>query len=60
MRIDYSDSKTKTHMKFDVKYILGMAVLLLSTGMNAQFYVGAQSGIANLQSDVSGTVAGIG
>jgi hypothetical protein len=45
-------------MKFDVKYILGMAVLLLSTGMNAQFYVGAQSGIANLQSDVSGTVAG--
>jgi hypothetical protein len=45
-------------MKFDVKYILGMAVLLLSTGMNAQFYVGAQSGIANLQSDVAGTVAG--
>jgi hypothetical protein len=44
-------------MKFDVKYILGMAVLLLSTGMNAQFYVGAQSGIANLQSDVAGTVA---
>jgi hypothetical protein len=47
-------------MKFDVKYILGMAVLLLSTGMNAQFYVGAQSGIANLQSDVAGTVAEIG
>ncbi|MDG2431173.1 outer membrane beta-barrel protein [Flavobacterium sp.] len=45
-------------MKFDVKYILGLAVLLLSTGMNAQFYVGVQSGIANLQSDVKGTVAG--
>ena len=45
-------------MKFDIKYILGMAVLLLSTGMNAQFYVGVQSGIANLQSDVTGTVAG--
>jgi hypothetical protein len=27
-------------MKFDVKYILGIAVILLSTGMNAQFYVG--------------------
>ncbi|MBX9887010.1 MAG: hypothetical protein K2Y30_03635 [Flavobacteriaceae bacterium] len=44
-------------MKFDVKYILGIAVVLLSTGMNAQFYVGAQSGIANLQSDVSGVRA---
>lgn len=58
MRMDYSDNKTKIHMKFDIKYILGMAVLLLSTGMNAQFYVGVQSGIANLQSDVKGTVAG--
>jgi hypothetical protein len=26
----------------------------LSTGMNAQFYVGVQSGIANIQSDVKG------
>jgi hypothetical protein len=30
-------------MKFDVKYILGIAEFL-STGMNAQFYVGVQSG----------------
>jgi hypothetical protein len=40
-------------MKFDVKYILGAAALLFSAGMNAQFYVGVQSGIANLQSDVT-------
>jgi hypothetical protein len=44
-------------MKFDVKYILGIAVILLSTGMNAQFYVGVQSGIANIQSDVKGVTA---
>jgi hypothetical protein len=30
---------------------------LLSTGMNAQFYVGVQSGIANIQSDVKGVTA---
>jgi hypothetical protein len=30
-------------MKFDVKYILGIA--LFSTGNNAQFYEGLQSGI---------------
>ena len=45
-------------MKFDVKYILGIAVILFSTGVNAQFYVGVQSGIGNLKSDVSGTKAG--
>lgn len=45
-------------MKFDVKYILGIAIILFSTGMNAQFYVGVQSGIANLQSDVKGTKSG--
>lgn len=45
-------------MKFDVKYILGIAVILFSTGVHAQFYVGIQSGIANIQSDVNGTTAG--
>ena len=44
-------------MKFDVKYIVGIAVILLSTGVNAQFYVGVQSGIANIQSDVKGVTA---
>jgi hypothetical protein len=44
-------------MKFDVKYIIGIVVILFSTGMNAQFYVGVQSGIANIQSDVNGVRA---
>ena len=44
-------------MKFDVKNIIGIAVILLSTGVNAQFYVGVQSGIANIQSDVKGVTA---
>lgn len=44
-------------MKFDVKYIVGIAVILFSTGVNAQFYVGVQSGIANIKSDVKGVTA---
>jgi hypothetical protein len=44
-------------MKFDIKYVIGIAVILFSTGMNAQFYVGVQSGIANIQSDVKGVTA---
>jgi hypothetical protein len=44
-------------MKFDVKYIIGIAVILFSTGMNGQFYVGVQSGIANIQSDIKGVTA---
>jgi hypothetical protein len=44
-------------MKFDVKYIVGIAVILFSSGMNAQLYVGVQSGIANIQSDVKGVTA---
>ncbi|MBC5840838.1 MAG: hypothetical protein K2Y30_00020 [Flavobacteriaceae bacterium] len=45
-------------MRFDAKNILGTAILLFSTGMSAQFYVGVQSGIGNLQSDVKGATAG--
>jgi hypothetical protein len=44
-------------MKFDIKYIVGFSLILFSTGMNAQFYVGVQSGIGNIQSDVKGVVA---
>jgi hypothetical protein len=44
-------------MKFDVKYIIGIVVILFSTGMNAQFYAGIQSGIANIQSDVNEVTA---
>lgn len=44
-------------MKFNVKYILGIAVILFSTGVNAQFYVGVQAGVANIQSDVKNVSA---
>ena len=45
-------------MKFKIKNAVGLLVLLASQGVAAQFYVGVQGGIANLQSDVKGTVAG--
>jgi hypothetical protein len=41
-------------MKFDIKYIVGLALILFSQGIKAQFYVGVQSGIGNIQSDVKG------
>jgi hypothetical protein len=30
-------------MKFDIKYIVGFALILFSQGIKAQFYVGVQS-----------------
>jgi hypothetical protein len=45
-------------MKFDVKYIIGFAIILFSQGIKAQFYVGLQSGIANIKSDVKGVRSG--
>ncbi|MDI6034539.1 hypothetical protein QLS91_15775 [Flavobacterium sp. LB2P84] len=41
-------------MKFDVKYIVGFVLILFSQGIKAQFYVGVQTGIGNIQSDVKG------
>jgi hypothetical protein len=41
-------------MKFNIKYFIGIVLILFSIGMNAQFYIGVQSGIANIQSDVNG------
>ncbi|MDI6047745.1 hypothetical protein [Flavobacterium yafengii] len=41
-------------MKFDIKYIVGFALILFSQGIKAQFYVGVQTGIGNIQSDVKG------
>jgi hypothetical protein len=41
-------------MKFDIKYIVGFALILFSQGIKAQFYVGVQSGVANIQSDLKG------
>ncbi|MBE0390346.1 outer membrane beta-barrel protein [Flavobacterium sp. PL002] len=45
-------------MKFNIKKSLGIAILLISQGVVAQFYVGVQSGIGNLQGEVKGTVSG--
>ncbi len=41
-------------MKFDLKYIVGFVLILFSQGIKAQFYVGIQTGIGNIQSDVKG------
>jgi hypothetical protein len=45
-------------MKFNIKNIIGITVCLISQAMVAQFYVGVQSGIGNIQSDVKGTIVG--
>lgn len=45
-------------MKFNIKKSLGIAILLISQGVVAQFYVGVQSGIGNLEGDLAGTVSG--
>ncbi|WP_157813363.1 outer membrane beta-barrel protein [Flavobacterium sp. 5] len=44
-------------MKHNIKNIIGLAIVLISQGMTAQFYVGVQTGVGNIQSDVEGTVA---
>jgi hypothetical protein len=44
-------------MKINSKQILGIAAVLCSTVASAQLYVGVQSGIANIQSDVKGVTA---
>ena len=52
--MDYSNAIKQKNMKFDVKYIVGFALILFSQGIKAQFYVGVQTGIGNIQSDVKG------
>ena len=44
-------------MKFNSKHILGIITILFSTVASAQFYVGVQGGIGNLESNVAGTTA---
>jgi hypothetical protein len=44
-------------MKFNSKHILGIVLILFSTAASAQFYVGVQTGAANLESNVEGTIA---
>ncbi|WP_338647681.1 hypothetical protein V5J73_03565 [Flavobacterium sp. KS-LB2] len=45
-------------MKFNIKHILGITVFLISQGIAAQFYLGMQTGIGNIQSDVVGIQTG--
>lgn len=54
--MDYSNEKTI--MKLTIKNTIGITAFLISQAMAAQFYVGVQSGIGNIQSDVKGTSAG--
>ncbi|WP_167445779.1 outer membrane beta-barrel protein [Flavobacterium limicola] len=45
-------------MKFNLKNIIGVTALLISQGIAAQVYVGIQSGIGNIQSDITGIQTG--
>ncbi|MGL2995012.1 outer membrane beta-barrel protein [Flavobacterium sp. TSSA_36] len=45
-------------MKFNSKNIIGTIAFLISNGITAQFYVGIQSGIGNIQSDIAGIQTG--
>lgn len=45
-------------MKFNIKNTIGILSFLITQGMAAQIYVGIQSGIGNIQSDVKGASAG--
>lgn len=57
MGIDYFNSKTEINMRINIRYIVGIAAFMLSQGIAAQFYVGAQTGVANIQSDVEGVTS---
>ena len=57
MRMDYSNPKNRV-MKFNIKHILGVMLLLISQGIAAQFYVGVQSGIGSIQSNIVGIQEG--
>lgn len=45
-------------MKFNIKNIIGITLCLISQAMVAQFYVGVQSGIGNIQNNYRETMAG--
>jgi hypothetical protein len=45
-------------MKFNSKHLLSSLLILFSSIVSAQFYVGIQAGAAHLESNVQGTVAG--
>lgn len=56
MRTDYSNEK-KISMQLNIKNTIGILAFLITQVMAAQFYVGVQSGIGNIQSDIKGTTA---
>ncbi|MBC5864572.1 outer membrane beta-barrel protein [Flavobacterium turcicum] len=45
-------------MKFNLKNIIGTTAFLISQGIAAQVYVGIQSGVGNIQSDIAGIKTG--
>lgn len=45
-------------MKKNIKNIIGITAILFSQGIVAQFYIGVQAGVANIQSDVKGVSEG--
>ncbi len=55
--MDYFNIKN-IKMRYNIKNIISIALVLISQGITAQFYVGVQAGIGNIQSDVEGTTAG--
>jgi hypothetical protein len=56
MGMDYSD-KNNILMKFKSKQIIGIIAILFSQAITAQFYIGIQTGVGNLESNVTETVA---
>lgn len=47
----------KINMKFNIKNVLGIIAILFSQGIVAQIYIGVQSGVSDIQSNVVGTEA---
>lgn len=47
-------------MKFNIKNTIGITAFLISQGITAQFYVGVQSGIGHIRSDIKATSPGYG
>ncbi len=54
--MDYHTIKN-INMKY-IKNTIAIIIVLISQGLSAQFYVGIQGGIGNIQSDIESTAAG--
>lgn len=57
--MDYSNVKN-TSMKFNIKNAIGITAFIISQGVSAQFYVGVQSGVGQIKSDIRATSEGYG